>query len=981
MAEPNQIQIMPDADIYDKYMNNPGGMGFAPIGTFNPYGANNVNTASDAFYNFGKSDPSGLGASLLPVTLAAGAGALATNLLGNSNGAAAAGSGLGKSGALPWTSGLENAAPASPSVGEQVVKKAIEKFSDAGKMANTVEAYAGGHLQAAMDLGGDALNNALQFASEYGTPGNVPGMADFGAELSGLKGDAAKSIVENFHPESLADPIGEGLTSTYGSPAYEAAQASQLAGEGVSEAAATAISDATAAEAAIAEAATEFNITPKMLDTSGVQLEVEALNIADNTGFSAAAAEAGGFLAATTALEAELVASAATGPLAGMTAAQISGAMAGEMFGAMGVAQTAATTGAVTGGAATATMGATMAAAAPMVIPALMMGLKALGGASGGGGRSTWHSLFRVGDDNKIKPEQQGISKFPENFADLGETWFIDAINNAIDAGGIVWDKSVIGPDNGKRLGDFGWQPGHGMKDNDVGELGSPWFVAHDNLPKGYKGENPGTYFASEAEAAKMWLYINAKAGYMTAGNLQKSFDAIDAFEGIDSRGYFDFREGTKLLEGGGDLETLSPGEFETMGQDGGVWKPYDMSEGIREVAGVSGMVDIQRKLTKEELAEEDKLMAQAIKLQSEYGGPGRSPPIVIRETLNNYWVLKTHEYGDERTGWEKLPQPIISALPKEGVLDEDGYGYISPPVKRESLKFLPKADTSAKAAPKAAPKPAPKAAPKPAPKPKNYYGNDSKWGEVEPGAPVYFLLDSENDAASSGSKYKVGTGPRPDLPAGKWLPQERKNYAKYGSRTAPPPKAPPKPVPVVESKAKTGDVAKKASPSTGEKTLYWSAPDEHGNRYAKPKQKAYDPLTEGIRKGGKIGKGKAPKNKIPTSGLELPVSGGRAEPNSMKDDVPRTARSGDFVVNAKTVDLMGVPFFRKLIRSSLAKANKKGMKLSKTSVSKKEGVDIMVQNGEIRIPRELVKIIGLKKLRAWNNTGLRARGESPIAA
>jgi hypothetical protein len=77
----------------------------------------------------------------------------------------------------------------------------------------------------------------------------------------------------------------------------------------------------------------------------------------------------------------------------------------------------------------------------------------------------------------------------------------------------------------------------------------------------------------------------------------------------------------------------------------------------------------------------------------------------------------------------------------------------------------------------------------------------------------------------------------------------------------------------------------------------------------------------------------------------------------------------------------MGVSFFRKLIRSALSRANKKGMKVSKTSVSKKEGVDILVQNGEIRIPRELVKIIDLKKLRAWNNTGLRARGESPIAA
>ena len=175
MAESNQIQIGPDPEIYDKYMNNPGGMGFAPIGGFNPYGTDNVNTASDAFYNFGRSDPDGLGASILPITLAAGAGALATHLLGNSNGG-----GLGASGAKPWTSGLT--APAAPDTGGQIIKKVMDKFSDAGEMLNTVEAFAGNHLNAATKLGGEALNNALQFASEYGTPGKVPGMADFGAE-------------------------------------------------------------------------------------------------------------------------------------------------------------------------------------------------------------------------------------------------------------------------------------------------------------------------------------------------------------------------------------------------------------------------------------------------------------------------------------------------------------------------------------------------------------------------------------------------------------------------------------------------------------------------------------------------------------------------------------------------------------------------------------------------------------------------------
>ena len=190
MAEPNQIQIGPDPEIYDRYMNNPGGMGFAPIGGFNPYGSGNVNTASDAFYNAGKSDPSGIGASLLPITLAAGAGALATNLLGNDNSGGAgagAGAGLGSTGAVPWTSGLENVSgPAAPSLVEKAIKKAPEAFKKAESMLNVSQAAAGGHLKAAMDLGGTALNNATKFAAEFGTPGNVPGMADFGAELAGL---------------------------------------------------------------------------------------------------------------------------------------------------------------------------------------------------------------------------------------------------------------------------------------------------------------------------------------------------------------------------------------------------------------------------------------------------------------------------------------------------------------------------------------------------------------------------------------------------------------------------------------------------------------------------------------------------------------------------------------------------------------------------------------------------------------------------
>ena len=54
-----------------------------------------------------------------------------------------------------------------------------------------------------------------------------------------------------------------------------------------------------------------------------------------------------------------------------------------------------------------------------------------------------------------------------------------------------------------------------------------------------------------------------------------------------------------------------------------------------------------------------------------------------------------------------------------------------------------------------------------------NYYGNDPNLGEIQAGDEKYVLLDSPKDAASSGSTYKVGTGPQPTLPAGKYLPHE----------------------------------------------------------------------------------------------------------------------------------------------------------------------------------------------------------------
>jgi len=55
----------------------------------------------------------------------------------------------------------------------------------------------------------------------------------------------------------------------------------------------------------------------------------------------------------------------------------------------------------------------------------------------------------------------------------------------------------------------------------------------------------------------------------------------------------------------------------------------------------------------------------------------------------------------------------------------------------------------------------------------KNFYGNDPSLGEIQAGDEKYILLDSPKDAASSGGTYKVGTGPKPTLSAGTYLPEE----------------------------------------------------------------------------------------------------------------------------------------------------------------------------------------------------------------
>ena len=921
----------------------------------------------------------------------------------------------------PWFEDLMENAPSAPSLAPNLIKKGMKviqknapKIQDA---TNLMNAQLTGSLDAAKGLGGQALQNAKILAAEFGSPGSVPGMLDFGAEMAGMQGEIPGLTAGALETELAVEAATElaaknaDIIAQESFAQLEANLATELASEvtpmelaGAFEQELALESQKLASEVGLEMEATQFQaVTDKAAEAALESISKVVPDLQLITGEAAHNAVGAG----TTALAGTAISVPGAGVVSveiAQAGAQLAQSIVGAGASAAAISsQTVATTAALAmaetelavsvaaggtqailpaaaGAQAVGTSAAmtTFTAMAPMVIPALIMAIPMLLGKKGDGGRQSWNSKFRVGEDNKIGHEIQGVSKFDGRYAEMGEKWFIDIINSSIDAGDIVWDQGVIGPDNGGGLGDFGWQPGHGTAVNSAG-ADSPWFVNHDDLPRGYKGENPGTYFESEFEAAKMWLYVNAKAGYMKSGDLQKAFDAVDSFESLSvDRGYDDHKLSKDVERQRGTISYGMPDELE-------VRDTYE--KGFRQVPGASGLTDKIIKLTPQELKEEKNLLGKALKwANSHKEALGSNKSLVVSESLDNYYVLQTTEMRDVGEGTQQFDiEPRLTPIHKKGPLNERG-DRTNPP-HRSSFVFLPdsaKTGTAAKAAPKAEPKAAPKPKPKPAPK-KNYYGNNPKYGEVEPGASVYYLLDSPKDAASSGGMYKVGTGPRSDLPAGKWTPEERKNYAKYGSRTAPPPPK-PKAAPVVpKHKAKAGDLASKAKviKEQGQTVrvpeMRWGEIDHETGQRTKVKKKKI--VVDGMKKGGKIGKTKDSKKKIPASGLELPVTGGKAKPNSMKDDVPRTARAGDFVINAKTVELMGVPFFRKLIHSAIAKANTKGMKVSKTSVSKKEGVDIMVQNGEIRIPRELVKIIGLKKLRAWNNTGLRARGESPIAA
>jgi hypothetical protein len=103
--------------------------------------------------------------------------------------------------------------------------------------------------------------------------------------------------------------------------------------------------------------------------------------------------------------------------------------------------------------------------------------------------------------------------------------------------------------------------------------------------------------------------------------------------------------------------------------------------------------------------------------------------------------------------------------------------------------------------------------------------------------------------------------------------------------------------------------------------------------------------------------------------GAPGPFSGG----TGVEDDLEMEVPSGSYVLNAESVQLIGVSDINKVIRDAYTIAVKLNKPMPE-DYDPQNKVPIRISNGEAVIPKALVDIIGLDKLEKWNAKGLELR-------
>ena len=131
-----------------------------------------------------------------------------------------------------------------------------------------------------------------------------------------------------------------------------------------------------------------------------------------------------------------------------------------------------------------------------------------------------------------------------------------------------------------------------------------------------------------------------------------------------------------------------------------------------------------------------------------------------------------------------------------------------------------------------------------------------------------------------------------------------------------------------------------------------------------------------GLNRGGRVG---YQTGDVVQGQPQLPeVVGGQMpsqvpDQQTVADDQKDTLKEGTFVLNAPAVELAGERDVKDMVMNAFYSAREKGLPIGRTDNKLYErNVDVLLSKGEVTIPPELVKIIGLSKLRKLNNRGVR---------
>ena len=103
--------------------------------------------------------------------------------------------------------------------------------------------------------------------------------------------------------------------------------------------------------------------------------------------------------------------------------------------------------------------------------------------------------------------------------------------------------------------------------------------------------------------------------------------------------------------------------------------------------------------------------------------------------------------------------------------------------------------------------------------------------------------------------------------------------------------------------------------------------------------------------------------------GAPSPFSGG----TGVEDDLDMDVEAGSYVLNAESVQLIGISDINAVIRDAYSIAAALGQPMPQ-DYDPQNKVPIRISNGEAVIPKPLVDIIGLDKLEKWNKKGLELR-------